>query len=43
VVTWGVLIAIGLIALGFALTAIYVSRANSRFDLLKQQLLEEVR
>lgn len=43
VITWGVVIAIGLIALGFALTAIYVNRANSRFDFLKQQLLEEFR
>jgi uncharacterized membrane protein (DUF485 family) len=43
VLTWGVLVAIGLIAMGFGLTAIYVSRANSRFDYLKQQLLEEVR
>jgi uncharacterized membrane protein (DUF485 family) len=42
VITWGVLIGVGLIALGFALTAVYVRRANSRFDHLSQRLLEEV-
>jgi uncharacterized membrane protein (DUF485 family) len=42
VITWGVLIAVGLIAFGFVLTAVYVQRANSRFDHLSQRLLEEV-
>lgn len=42
VVTWGFLIGVGLIALGFVLTAAYVGRANSRFDHLSQRLLEEV-
>jgi uncharacterized membrane protein (DUF485 family) len=41
VITWGVLIGVALIALGFVLTAIYVQRANSRFDHLSQRLLEE--
>jgi uncharacterized membrane protein (DUF485 family) len=43
VITWGVLIGVGILALGFALTAVYVRRANSRFDHLSQRLLEEVR
>jgi uncharacterized membrane protein (DUF485 family) len=42
VITWGFLIGVGLIALGFVLTAVYVRRANSRFDHLSQRLLEEV-
>ncbi|MBR0800326.1 DUF485 domain-containing protein [Bradyrhizobium jicamae] len=42
VITWGVLIGVGLIALGLALTAVYVRRANTRFDYLNQRLLEEV-
>lgn len=43
VITWGILIGVGLIALGFLLTAVYVRRANSRFDSLNQLLLEDVR
>jgi uncharacterized membrane protein (DUF485 family) len=43
VITWGVLIGVGLIALGFLLTALYVRRANSRFDRLNQLLLEDYR
>ncbi|WP_426419719.1 DUF485 domain-containing protein [Bradyrhizobium genosp. A] len=43
VITWGVLIGVGLIALGFLLTAVYVRRANSRFDSLSQLLLEDLR
>jgi uncharacterized membrane protein (DUF485 family) len=43
VITWGVLIGLGLIALGFLLTAVYVRRANSRFDRLSQFLLEDLR
>jgi len=43
VITWGVLIGVGLIALGFLLTAVYVWRANSRFDPLSQLLLEDFR
>ncbi|MET4476691.1 DUF485 domain-containing protein [Bradyrhizobium sp. F1.13.3] len=43
VISWGVVIGVALIALGFLLTAIYVLRANSRFDLLSQHLLEDLR
>jgi len=43
VITWGVLIGIGLIAFGLLLTALYVRRANSRFDQLNQLLLEDIR
>lgn len=43
VITWGVLIGVGLIALGFVLTAVYVRHANSRFDSLSQHLLEDLR
>ncbi|MGY8709732.1 DUF485 domain-containing protein [Bradyrhizobium sp. 18BD] len=43
VITWGVLIGVGLIALGFILTAVYVRRANCRFDQLSQLLLEDLR
>ncbi|MGY3482822.1 uncharacterized membrane protein (DUF485 family) [Bradyrhizobium sp. USDA 4011] len=43
VITWGVLVGVGLIALGFLLTAVYVRRANSRFDSLSQLLLEDLR
>ena len=42
VITWGILVGVGLIALGLALTAVYVRRANTRFDHLSQRLLEEV-
>jgi len=42
VITWGVLVGVGLITLGFVMTAVYVWRANSRFDYLNQRLLEEV-
>ncbi|QUS38073.1 DUF485 domain-containing protein [Tardiphaga alba] len=41
--TWGVVVAVALIALGFILTAVYVARANSRFDQLKDKLLEDLR
>jgi uncharacterized membrane protein (DUF485 family) len=43
VITLGILIGVGLIALGFVMTAVYVRRANSRFDHLNQRLMEEVR
>jgi uncharacterized membrane protein (DUF485 family) len=43
VITWGVLIGVGLIAFGFLLTALYVRLANSRFDRLNQLLLEDFR
>nr|WP_235999504.1 DUF485 domain-containing protein [Bradyrhizobium uaiense] len=43
VITWGVLIGISLIAFGFLLTALYVRRANTRFDRLSQVLMEDFR
>lgn len=43
VITWGIVVGVGLIALGFLLTALYVRRANSRFDRLNQLLLEDYR
>jgi uncharacterized membrane protein (DUF485 family) len=42
VITWGIPIGVGLIALGFVLTSIYLRQANSRFDHLNQRLMEEV-
>ncbi|HYZ24518.1 MAG TPA: DUF485 domain-containing protein [Rhodopila sp.] len=43
VMTWGLLAGVGIIALGFLLTALYVVRANSRFDALSERLAEDVR
>jgi uncharacterized membrane protein (DUF485 family) len=43
VMTWGLLAGVGVIALGFVLTALYVVYANARFDTLTQQLKEDVR
>jgi uncharacterized membrane protein (DUF485 family) len=43
VVTWGILVGLGLIGLGFLLTAAYVFRANSRFDHLSEKLLENLK
>ena len=43
IITWGILIGVGLIVLGFVMTAVYVRRANTRFDHLNQRLMEEVR
>ena len=42
VMTWGLVAGIGVIALGFLLTALYVARANSRFDALSKRLKEDV-
>ena len=42
VMTWGLLAGVGVIALGFLLTALYVVRANSRFDALSERLKEDV-
>src|ERR1700688_1926975 len=42
VITWGFLVGVGLIALGFVLTAAYVRRADSRFGHLRPLLLAEV-
>lgn len=43
IITIGFPVAIGLILLAFTLTAVYVYRANSRFDELTQQVIDEVK
>jgi uncharacterized membrane protein (DUF485 family) len=43
VITWGLVAGVAVIALGLLLTAIYVLRANARFDGLVSHLLEDVR
>lgn len=43
VMTWGLVVGVGVIALGFLLTLLYVVRANSRFDALSERLAEDVR
>ena len=43
VITWGLPVGIGIIALGFLLTVLYVVRANSRFDALSERLAEDMR
>ncbi len=43
VMTWGLVAGVGVIALGFLLTAFYVVWANSRFDALSERLAEDVR
>ncbi|GJD65871.1 DUF485 domain-containing protein [Methylobacterium frigidaeris] len=41
--TWGIVAGVGLLALGFVLTAIYVAVANTRLDALSRRLREELR
>ena len=41
VVTWGIPVGLGLIFLSFALTGIYVQRANGEFDRITQEILNE--
>ncbi|HWS41399.1 MAG TPA: DUF485 domain-containing protein [Arenimonas sp.] len=41
-VTWGIPFGIGLILAAFMLTGIYVWRANSEFDRINQEILDEV-
>lgn len=43
VMTWGLVAGVAVIASGFALTALYVWLANTRFDALTSQLIEDVR
>ena len=43
VITWGIPVAIGLIALGVALTGYYVWQANRRFDPELAAIVERVR
>jgi uncharacterized membrane protein (DUF485 family) len=40
--SWGVVVGVALIALGFALTVIYVRCANARFEALSRRLQEEL-
>lgn len=42
-ITRGIPLGIGLIAVSFILTGVYVYRANGEFDRLTSQLLDEVR
>ena len=42
VVSWGILVGLGLIFLCFIITGIYVQRANGEFDRMTQQILDEV-
>ena len=42
VVSLGIVLGLGLMALCFVLTAIYVVRANKRFEVLTEQVLKEV-
>lgn len=41
VTTWGIVVGLGLIFLSFALTGIYVQRANGEFDRITQEILNE--
>lgn len=43
VITVGLAAAVGLILLGFALTAVYVRRANTTFDSLSNAIREDLR
>ncbi|MBT9185014.1 DUF485 domain-containing protein [Pectobacterium punjabense] len=42
-ITRGIPIGVGLIAISFILTGVYVYRANGEFDRLTKQLLDEVK
>jgi uncharacterized membrane protein (DUF485 family) len=42
VTSWGVVIGVALIALGFVLTVIYVRCANARFEALSRRLQEDL-
>lgn len=41
VITWGMPVGLGLIFMSFALTGIYVQRANGEFDRITQEILDE--
>jgi len=43
VITWGLVLGVGLLGFGFVLTAIYVAFANSRLDELSRRLQEDLR
>lgn len=40
-ITWGLPIGVGLIVAAFALTGIYVKRANGEFDEMNKEILKE--
>lgn len=42
VLTWGIVVGVGLLAFGFLLTATYVLVANTRLDTLSRRLREDV-
>jgi uncharacterized membrane protein (DUF485 family) len=42
VITWGLVLGVGLLIFGFVLTAIYVVFANSRLDDLSRRLQEDL-
>lgn len=41
VITWGIPVGVGIILIAFALTGIYVRRANNEFDRLVQEVIKE--
>ncbi len=43
VITWGIVIGAALLSFGFILTAIYVFVANTRLDVISQQLQEDLK
>ncbi|MEX2480749.1 MAG: DUF485 domain-containing protein [Gammaproteobacteria bacterium] len=42
VITWGIPIGVGIIVLGFALTGLYVYRANGEFDSTSEAIVRRV-
>ncbi|ACA18276.1 protein of unknown function DUF485 [Methylobacterium sp. 4-46] len=42
-ISWGIVAGVGLLGLGFLLTAIYVLVANTRLDALSRRLQEDLR
>ncbi|MEJ2654050.1 MAG: DUF485 domain-containing protein [Acidihalobacter sp.] len=43
VITWGIPIGVLIILVAFILTGVYVRRANREFDVLVQQIVEDVK
>jgi len=41
VITWGVVVGLGLLCLGFLLTVLYVLIANTRLENLRRRILED--
>ena len=42
-ITWGIPLGVGLIVSAFVLTGIYVRKANTEFDQLNQQIVEDAK